>query len=66
MLRALLIGAVAGVMGGNDDEGIGGNWNKEEQAGRPGVVLRREQVTRVLFEGKTGTVEEELVAGECF
>ncbi|KAG2750562.1 hypothetical protein P692DRAFT_20730249 [Suillus brevipes Sb2] len=52
MLRALLIGAVAGVMGNDDDEG------------RPGVVLRREQVTRVLFEGKTGTIEEELVAGE--
>lgn len=62
MLKALLIGAVAGVMGTNDEEGIGENWNKEEQAGRPGVVLRREQVTRVLFEGKTGTIEEELVA----
>lgn len=62
MLRALLIGAVAGVMGNNDDEGIGENWNKEEHSGRPGVVLRREQVTRVLFEGKTGTIEEELVA----
>lgn len=62
MLRALLIGAVAGVMGNDDDEGIGGKWNNEEQSGRPGVVLRREQVTRVLFEGKTGTIEEELVA----
>lgn len=62
MLRALLIGAVAGVMGNDDDEGMRGKWNNEEQSGRPGVVLRREQVTRVLFEGKTGTIEEELVA----
>lgn len=62
MLRALLVGAVAGVMNSNDEEGVGGNWNKEEQAGKPGVVLRREQVTRVLFEGKTGTIEEEPVA----
>ncbi|KAG1739784.1 hypothetical protein EDD22DRAFT_1053516 [Suillus occidentalis] len=62
MLRALLIGAVADVMGNNDDEGIGGNWDKEEQSGRPGVVLRRERVTRMLFEGRTGMIGAELVA----
>lgn len=62
MLRTLLVGAVTGIMSSNDEHGVGENWNKEEQAGRPGVVLRREQVTRVLFEGKTGTIEEELVA----
>ncbi|KAG1739789.1 hypothetical protein EDD22DRAFT_1053517 [Suillus occidentalis] len=61
MLRALLIGAVADVMGNNDDEGIGGNWDKEEQSGRPGVVLRRERVTRMLFEGRTGMIGVELV-----
>ncbi|KAG1882097.1 adaptin N terminal region-domain-containing protein [Suillus subluteus] len=61
MLRALLVGVVAGVTSSNDEEGIGENWNREEQAGRPGVVLRREQVIRVLFEGKTGTIEEEPV-----
>ncbi|KAG2145245.1 adaptin N terminal region-domain-containing protein [Suillus clintonianus] len=66
MLGALLVGAVAGVLSSNDEEGIGENWNKEEQAGRLGVVLRREQVTRVLFEGKTGTIEEEQAAGKCF
>ncbi|KAG2036307.1 adaptin N terminal region-domain-containing protein [Suillus americanus] len=65
MLKALLVGAVAGVMSSNDEEGIGENWNREEQAARPGVVLRREQVTRVLFEGKTGTIEEEPATGEC-
>lgn len=62
MLRTLLVGAVTGIMSSSDEDGVGENWNKEEQAGRPGVVLRREQVTRVLFEGKTGTIEEELVA----
>lgn len=65
MLRTLLVGAVTGIMSSNDEDGVGENWDKEEQTGRPGVVLRREQVTRVLFEGKTGTIEEELVAGEC-
>lgn len=62
MLKALLVGAVAGVVSSNEEEGVEGNWNKEERAGKPGVVLRREQVTRVLFEGKTGTIEEEPVA----
>jgi AP-3 complex subunit beta len=62
MLRALLVGVVAGVVNSNDKEDVGENWNKEEQVGRLGVVLRREQVIRVLFEGKTGTIEEEPVA----
>ncbi|KAG2360189.1 adaptin N terminal region-domain-containing protein [Suillus spraguei] len=62
MLKALLVGAVAGVVSSNEEEGVEENWNKEERAGKPGVVLRREQVTRVLFEGKTGTIEEEPVA----
>jgi AP-3 complex subunit beta len=65
MLRALLVGVVAGVVNSNDKEDVGENWNKEEQVGRLGVVLRREQVIRVLFEGKTGTIEEEPVASEC-
>ncbi|KAG1725360.1 adaptin N terminal region-domain-containing protein [Suillus paluster] len=62
MLGALLVGAVAGVVSSNGEEGVGEHWDKEEQAGRTaGVVLRREQVMRVLFEGKTGTIEEEAV-----
>ena len=69
MLTSLLVGAVAGVGNSNGEEGTGERWGNEEQEGRPsGVVLRREQVMRVLFEGKTGTIEEEAVAGErlCF
>ncbi|KAG0708083.1 adaptin N terminal region-domain-containing protein [Suillus ampliporus] len=63
MLGALLVGAVAGVVSSNGEEGVGEQWDKEEQAGRTaGVVLRREQVMRVLFEGKAGTIEEEAVA----
>lgn len=66
MLTSLLVGAVAGVVNSNGEEGTGERWGNEEQEGRPvGVVLRREQVMRVLFEGKTGTVEEEAVAGKC-
>jgi len=62
MLGSLLVGAVAGVVSGNDDDGIG---EYEEQGARPGgVVLRREQVMRVLFDGKTGTIQEEVLAGE--
>jgi len=63
MLASLLVGAVAGVVSGDGEEGTGDRWSNEEQGGRlGGVVLRREQVMRVLFEGKTGTIEEEAVA----
>jgi hypothetical protein len=66
VLGSLLVGVVAGVVSSNEEEGTGEHWVNEEQEGRPGgVVLRREQVMRVLFEGKTGTIEEEAMVGEC-
>jgi AP-3 complex subunit beta len=66
VLGSLLVGVVAGVVSSNEEEGTGEHWVNEEQEGRPGgVVLRREQVMRVLFEGKTGTIEEEAIVGEC-
>lgn len=67
MLGSLLVGAVSGVVSSNGEEDTGEHLGNEEQGGRPGgVVLRREQVMRVLFDGKTGAIEEEAVAGECF
>jgi len=59
------VGAVAGVLSSNGEEGTREHWGNEEQSGG-GVILRREQVIRVLFEGKTGTIEEVVVTGECF
>lgn len=53
----MLVSLLAGLAPTLDDEG---NEVKEE---RGGVVLRREQVKRVLFEGKANLVEEDADAG---
>jgi AP-3 complex subunit beta len=57
MLVSLLIG-LAPTLNGEENE---------EQEDRGGVVLRREQVKRVLFEGKTGIIENDVMLGLfCF
>lgn len=57
MLVSLLIG-LAPTLNGEENE---------EQEDRGGVVLRREQVKRVLFEGKTGIIENDVILGLfCF
>jgi hypothetical protein len=56
MLVSLLAG-LAPTLGGEGDE---------EKDGRGGVVLRREQVKRVLFEGKAGIVEHDAIIGLLF
>lgn len=53
----MLVSLLAGLLPSLDDEG------NEVKEGRGGVVLRREQVKRVLFEGKTNPVEEDAVVG---
>lgn len=53
MLGSLLIGAVSGL---NEDD--------EEREDQGGVVLRREQVKLVLFEGKLGASPEVHTIGE--
>lgn len=55
MLASLLSG-VSGVLSLANDQ------QPEEQIG--GVVLRREQVKKVLFEGKSGIVDEDFHTGE--
>lgn len=55
MLQALLVGVNPSVRG--DEE--------EESEDQRGVVLRREQVRLVLFEGKSGVLEDQVKLGMC-
>lgn len=53
----MLVSLLAGLLPSLDDE------ENEVSEGRGGVVLRREQVKRVLFEGKANFVEGDAVVG---
>lgn len=53
----MLVSLLAGLAPTLDREG------DEEKDERGGVVLRREQVKRVLFEGKAGIVEHDAIIG---
>jgi len=54
----MLVSLLAGLAPTLNEEG------EEEKDERGGVVLRREQVKRVLFEGKAGIVEHDVLADE--